>query len=188
MNSYPEAGYSFTDISIHGNKSDQGGIYQQQESLFPTDYFPKIIHGLLIICPVALLFRKTCLETVSMLDEEMVSGDNDFIIRLALNHKGILIPEQLININRHEDNHSTQYAIQSYYENINTLEKLFRQDKISKSIYREMKSRHYYRAGLHGIREKKYLQARTDFLKSFFSLPTNVKALIRSFQCLFYSF
>ena len=180
--SNPELAFSFCDVEIYYyGKLTRSNIYDHSKGeIINKNFFDDYINGrLTIYSSSTMVFTREVFETIVFQNEDMKSGDHDFICRLLLNYNGCQINKSLAMIMRHNQNHSRLAGIMPFQEYIVTLKYLFEKGKITRNTFQRMVSYNYYQSGLFYSRSDQPVSAKLHYLKSFKSYPLRYKALIR---------
>jgi len=180
--SNPNLAFSFCDVEIYFyDKLTRSNIYDHSKGeITKQNFFDDYINGrLTIYSSSTIVFKREVFETIGVLNEDMKSGDHDFICRLLLNYKGCQINKSLTKIMRHDQNHSRLAEIKPFQEYISTLKNLYKEGKITRNTFQRMVSFNYYQSGLFYSRNDQPVSAKPQYLKSFKTYPLRYKALIR---------
>lgn len=121
INGYSEAGFCLTN-GYDFREKDQplGYFYKQKEGSRFGDLFLLFFTSQLAALPPALLFRKQCLGTTGLF-KKMNLTDADFIIRLSMHFKGIIIYDPVFYRRIHDSNYSSRTKIQNHFDGIDLI-------------------------------------------------------------------
>jgi glycosyltransferase involved in cell wall biosynthesis len=142
---WPEKAMVFTDvIEFKENGIVRDGIYKPN-FLEGSITFKSILDNKLQIYPSSILYKRESLMEVGSHDEGFRWNDLGFITRLMANGGGIIVPEKLTRIRKHQQNISVQLQHEAvgYRDMITTTKKLFEQRLISKSEFEGYTSKFY---------------------------------------------
>lgn len=129
-------------------------------------------------------YRKTNVRL--RFNEHLHYGDNDFFLRVIAGYPGCLLQQALVTITKHDDNMSgasgyNTLQVQAYYEEIKTLQELYKHKKIQLPLFLKASSENYYRLGnslsLVGLKRKAMYAYARSFMLNFFKLKALAKAL-----------
>ena len=180
LESNVELGFAFCDVKIfHHRQLTQNGIYGLKENVEGHFFRDFIVGDLTIYFSSTMVIRKACYDKLGELNENLKSGDHDFICRLLLNYPGAIINGPLTMIRRHDSNHSKLAGDLPFREYIQTLKLLLNEQHISKSTYRKMVGRNHYQSGLYYTRQNQSALARQAYWRSYRTDPSRLKALVR---------
>jgi len=144
----------------------------------------KLKHNTINIYSSCFSFRKT---NVSLrFNENMHYGDNDFFLRVIAGHPGCLVQQALVTITKHDDNMSgasgyNTLQVQAYYEEIKTLQGLFKHKKIQLPLFLKACSENYYLLGnnlkIIGLKRKAMYAYARAFMLNLFKIKALAKIL-----------
>ncbi len=138
---FSQIGFSITDvITIQEDKILIQHSYNSQLTNECTNIFERMIAFRFLVYPFTLVMKRECLERTGWFDEEMVSGDYHFIMRLAYHFKAGILYEPLVWRRVHDDNMSNRYRFENYAELVATFELLYRNKWIEKRHLRAARS------------------------------------------------
>jgi glycosyltransferase involved in cell wall biosynthesis len=184
---YPDAGFSFHSISlINSSGVIKNDLYHDKSGIFTGNIFKKIINNEIVVYPSTLLFRKTCLTKVNMIDENLDEGEHDFIAKLCYHFGVCIIYKSLCKIRKHNQNLNPKnhLRIRPYEEYIKTLNFFNNREQIPKRIYKRMLGFNNYMIGNSLLSENYYDKAKKYYSLSFKQNPVSiqgVKAIIKCF-------
>lgn len=116
---YPDAGFCLTNgYNFRKLSEPVDFFYRQREGKRYDDIFISYFKSEVAAFTQALLFRKSCLHTVHRFKEENSFSDADFIIRLSLHFKAVILYEPLVYRRLHSENYINATWIKSYYEGV----------------------------------------------------------------------
>lgn len=98
--------------------------------------FYTIFQGRMPYYPSTLLFRKSLLETTSLLDERLRLGDHHFMLRLVFYAKAAILHQALVQIRKHDGNMSLVYEVEGLEQMIYALEHFYASGDISRVFYK----------------------------------------------------
>ncbi len=136
-----EIGFCITDVTtFKGDEILIDHSYSVQNSIECRNIFPLLKASRLLVYNPTLVIKKTCFEKVGLFDQEMVSGDFHFNMRLAYHFKAGIIYESLVWRRVHDSNMSQQFIFENYDEYIATFELLYRNKWVGKRHLRAARS------------------------------------------------
>jgi glycosyltransferase involved in cell wall biosynthesis len=181
-------GFVFSDVVVYDNEVlVHKGVYGSDDlSLVRGNFFSKVISGQLILLPSTLLFRRECLEKCGFLNENFLTGEFEFIARMAYSFNGARCFYPPVKINRHADNYSKICEVQSFREVLQTMNQFYTKRMISKILYKERSLEFHYKLGFKFWECKKYFNAVREFLTCYRLKPVNWKIIIKNIKQLLY--
>jgi glycosyltransferase involved in cell wall biosynthesis len=178
-------GFVSSDIEVYSdNDLLFKGVYGSNSSGFlHGDFLQGVLSGQIILpASSALLFRRDCLKRCGLFNEKFVTGDFEFLSRLAYHFKGIRCNDPRVRINRHSDNHSDLWELENYREVLFTLDQFYKMKKISRVIYQERCFEFHYKLGFKYWKKHKYLIALSELFRSFIFKPANGKTIKKNIR------
>jgi len=163
----PEIGFSITDvITFSKEKILIEHSYHSDLATECSSIFERMRDSRFLVYPFTLVIRKSCLEKTGWFDEEMISGDYHFILRLCYHFKAGILYEPLVWRRAHESNMSNQYPFENYNEYLATFELLFRNKWIETKHLRVARSLAFFRMGSLLAERGRRKEARKQYLRS----------------------
>jgi len=162
-----DIGFSITDVitfSKHGILIEHS--YHSDQLKECSSIFDRMRKSKFLVYPFTLVIRKNCLEKVGWFDEDLISGDYHFIMRLAYLFKAGILYEPLVWRRVHDSNMSNQYPFENYGEVIATFELLYRNRWIETKHLRTARSIAFYRMAELLDKMGKRVEARKQFIRS----------------------
>ncbi len=182
-----EADFSFSNVRItRFDRVIRQQLYQTATGEKAANFFTEFINNKLpIYSSQTIIFRKVCFDELGGLDENLQSGDHDFICRLLQAYRGVLLYKPLATVRRHSNNHSNHTGTRQFEEYIYSLRKLKDKGQITAKTCHRMISMNHYLAGLEFLVKEEFSTARAYFWKSLVTYPFRIKAVIRILLSLF---
>jgi len=144
----PQIGFSITDVTtFQGEKILIDHSYALQNTVECVNLFPLLKSSRFLVYPSTLVMRKSCFDRCGYFDEDMLSGDFHFNIRLAFYFEAGVIYETLLWRRVHDNNMSEQIPLQNYAEYVDTFEYLYREKMIDKKYLLKTRSVAFYKLG-----------------------------------------
>jgi hypothetical protein len=174
-------GFSFTDIIIF----NQDGIIRpsiyNQSGQYTGSVFQAMLRNQLIICHTTLVLKKSCLEKIGQMDEQMHSGDHDLVFMLSRFFDAYVIYEPLVHVRKHDQNSTSNHSLslRLLKEHHQTLKKFFVKKLISRIEYLKAMATTSYSFGVQILPVKDYSSASRYFFKCIAITPWNLKAWLR---------
>ncbi len=184
LNKNPNACYVLSNGYQFGEGAIQTPDYGE---LFVGNLLLQILeHERFCFYSPTLLFKKDVLEEIGLLDETVpTTRDIEFFFRMASRFPGIFTNEKLAGIRKHKGNTSEKFNITSYYNSLNTLKSLLREQYISRKTFSNVASRYHYKMGLLALVYEIPGQALKEFANCIRIRPGYVKAYVRAVQSAF---
>lgn len=179
-------GFSFTDIDTFNQEGIIKKSLYEKTGDFTGSVFLLMLLNKLIICHTTLVIRTSCLSKIGPMDETMHSGDHDRVFLLSRHYNAFAVYRPLVHVRKHAQNSTGNPSLSQRLleEHHATLQKLFKQDLISRSEYLKAYGITSYAFGtqMHSIGN--YEAARQYFFKALSSRPFHLKTWIRLAQSL----
>lgn len=145
--------------------------------MFPQDLFLKFIANDIIVIPSASLFRKSVMDTVGYSNEELITGDIEFMSRILFHGEAILDKRVLVEMTRNDDNMTKFIQVESFQEYLFMLDKYYKMNKIGRPLYSKMYARMSYHLATHYMGQNDTNNAREVLLSIIRKRPIHIKAL-----------
>ena len=173
MQEFPEAGFCLTGgYNFKNNKEPVDFFYKQRKGTKFGDVFISFFRSELSATTPSLLFRKECIDTAGIFDETRPFADVDFILRLALHYKAVVLFEPLLFRRLHDANDSGNNWIKGYDEGIRLIRSY--KNELPPKISADAFFRLYMNFGedclLHNERKKAVI----SFLKGWKHKPSSI--------------
>jgi len=171
------AGFAFSDVELVWNDDQKKRISYLPggNDIGSRNYFPGMIRGSLPVYPSSLIFRRSCLDAVGLIDEKMIAGETDFMTRLFYYYEGVYINQPLVWIRKHERNHSSSHIIEAHAENLQTLNYFYKKKEIGIVMHRKLSAFHHRSIAKYMSRLSNKKDALNHFVKSILLNPLDVR-------------
>ena len=141
-------GFSITDVTTF--KEDKILIehsYKTQGQIQCINIFDWLKNNRFLVYNPTLIIRKKCFEKTGLFDEEMLSGDYHFNMRLAYFFDAGILYDTLVLRRAHDSNMSELFPLENYEEYINTFEYLYHNKMIERKYLFNAKANAYFKIG-----------------------------------------
>lgn len=142
----PNVGITFSGVkrwdSLGNTKENH--FQNINSDLKPKNLFLDFINNDIIVIPSACLFRKSVLSQSGYSNENLITGDIEFISRILLIEFAVLDTSVLLEMTQNGDNMSNYIQKDSYHEYRYMLDHHYDNNKIPKSVYERMTIRMTY--------------------------------------------
>jgi glycosyltransferase involved in cell wall biosynthesis len=178
-------GFSITDVITYSEEAILiGHSYHSDKSFECRSIFNWLRDSRFLVYNPTVVLKKECFLKTGPFNEEMVSGDFHFNLRLAYHFSAGIIYEPLVWRRVHNSNMSNQFIFENYDEYVATFELLFRNKWIGKKHLRVARSiASFKKAGVLAKRGE-LAAARREYLGSikqrWFHSPSYI-ALLKTF-------
>jgi glycosyltransferase involved in cell wall biosynthesis len=181
FNQYPESAFVFTNVQLFGDTLIQAPEYKD---LFNTRFFHILLDEKeVVFYPSTLIFKKSVLEETGWLSEQSATGaDHDFILTMSLFFNGCFSNERVAKIRKHPLNTSSSSKIFGYPDSIAHATKFFKLGALSKTQFKKLLGRYYYKMGLALINNSEPKRAVNSFFQHLHYRPGNGKGWLRLIQ------
>lgn len=120
LNDHPDVGITFSDIDLFNSSGTiKTGIYNsfKNEGLFyKGSIFQRLISNRMAIYPSSVLFRKSCLDKVGLMNVNLKPGESNFLIRLCYYFNAYIVYDCWTKIRKHDKNFSILFNRTSFFE------------------------------------------------------------------------
>jgi hypothetical protein len=120
-----------------------------------------------------VLIRRTALEGTGRLNPDLVTGDYEFLTRLAYRFPCAILHRPLVRIRKHPGNTSRRLAAEGLVEAIHSIERCKAAGEISHQVYREMTLTFRAQLGALLAARGEHRAARREYLRCVRSRPTS---------------
>jgi glycosyltransferase involved in cell wall biosynthesis len=137
---------------------------------FKADFYKNILDDLFSnkILPYSIFtVKKSTLDQIGLLDEEMVDGQHDLYLRVASQFKIYYCSKKMALIRKHEQNISRNVNMTHYGDYIKSLNKLRNQEAISNKKYLDLKNAIYTKIAYIYRKQERYNDAKENYIKAF---------------------
>lgn len=168
----------------HGVQFGNGAIAPPElENLFIGNVFLfQLLEERFIIYPSTFLFKREVFNAMGYINEHLSGGDNDFFFRMAQRYDGIFIGEKLVKIRKHDQNISTERELIFSRENVELIQRLFKENLLTRKQFKRIVSKQHYKLGLLYFNHNQPKKAAHYFLKYALARPIDYKGWARFFQ------
>lgn len=185
LNLHPEAGFCLTG-GYNFKKLNQplSFYYTQTEGLKCDDLFISFFRSEISATTPSLIFRKECLESTGLFNEEKLFADVDFILRLALHFKGIILYAPLLYRRLHDSNISGELWEEGCEEGLRLIQSY--KHMLPPKVARDALFRLYISFGEKYLLHKRRKSAMQVFLKAWQNKPFSVIPLRKTAKAILY--
>jgi len=162
FNSNPDINFVFHNALLMEKKKNNV-IYRYKKSFY-KNVLTDILESKLLPYPF-YAFRKTLLSEVSPYDEHIIDGQQDFFIRVAEIYPFFFLNMILAHKIHSENNLSTTRRISTFFDFNNTLDRLFKTNRIDKKRYRKIQQLNYFKIAKFCILQDEHSKAQMYLLK-----------------------
>jgi glycosyltransferase involved in cell wall biosynthesis len=185
------ADFSFCEAEIFTpGKIILPSLYEKHQLQSENNFFGRLISDVsFVLFPSTVLFRKSCLSVTGYLKESQVSGDKEFLCRLALHFNGAFINKKLARIRKHEENVTNDFEhVKGILEDeLTTTHNFYREGAINKKLYKKLSAMFYYKLAEHYYHKKNFSEAKKNFSSSFVLNPLSWRAFAKTVVSAFQS-
>ena len=140
LQAHPNAGFAycgFRTFDVAGNSKIH--VYRTGEGPQRSvqNVFSGMLAGAMGPYPSGLLMRRSAVERIGPLDEELMLGEYEFICRLAYEFPAVIVHEPLVRIRKHPGNSSWRLQAEELREAIIAVEKSYRARKIPIGVFQD---------------------------------------------------
>jgi len=179
LQEYPDAGFCLTNgYNFRKPNEPVDFFYRQREGKRYGDVFISYFKSEVAAFTQALLFRKSCLNTVQGFKEENSFSDADFIIRLSLHFKAVMLYEPLVYRRLHSENYINDTWIKSYYEGVEIIKDY--QPHLPGKIAKDALFRLYINFGESHLKRRQITAAVGKFFRAWRHKPNSIVPLKKS--------
>lgn len=174
----PETGITFCGTKrwdSYGNIKENHFNHLEYDSV-PQNLFNDFIVNKFIVVPSACLFRKSVLNQSGYSNENLITGDTEFISRILINELAIVDKDAYVEMTQNGDNMTNYIQKDSYHEYQYMLDYNFERNLISQPIYTKMSARMSYLLAKQLLVENKLKESRKVFGKTIRMNKLNYKA------------
>jgi glycosyltransferase involved in cell wall biosynthesis len=181
LSQHPESAFVFNNIELFGDTTIQAPEYS---NIFDAKFFPILLEEKeVVFYPSTLIFKKSVVEKIGLLSEQSPTGaDHDFLLTMSLAFKGSFSNERLVRIRKHAANTSSTNKIFGYPDSIAHATKFFNLGVITKSQFKTLVARYYYKMGLVLLNNSEPGKALDSFVQHCRNTPWNGKGWMRLMQ------
>jgi glycosyltransferase involved in cell wall biosynthesis len=187
LNQHPESAFVFNNVELFGDTTVQAPEYN---NIFDAKFLPILLEEKeVVFYPSTLVFKKNVVEKIGLLSEESPTGaDHDFLLTMSLAFTGCFCNERLVRIRKHAANTSSANRIFGYPDSIAHATKFFNLGVITKSQFKTLVARYYYKMGLMLLNNAEPSKAFDSFVQHCRNAPWNWKGWIRLMQSVLHVF
>jgi len=140
LQAHPEAGFAYCGFRTF-DEAGNSKIHVYRTGAGPErsvqNVFAGMVAGAMGPYPSALLMRRSALDRIGLLDEDLVLGEYEFICRLAYEFPAAIVHEPLVRIRKHAGNASWSLQAEELREAIIAVEKSYRARKIPLGVFQD---------------------------------------------------
>ncbi len=145
-------------------------VKQAAFSDYSFDFYKNIFPDLLTekIFPLSIFtVKKETLDKIGLIDETQIDGQYDLYLRIATAFKAYYCKEKLTYIRKHSQNISKDRDMTHYDDYLKSIDKLRNDSIISVEKHTDLKSKMYSKIAYIYHKQKRYTEAKENYLKSF---------------------
>jgi glycosyltransferase involved in cell wall biosynthesis len=184
MESDASVDFSYTDIRVFNEDGIIRETIYNRAGTFTGSVFEDLVRNKFVICATTLLFRKSCILKVGHQNENLKSGDFDYIMSLATHFNAFAIWEAKVNVRKHEQNLTQILKTERAESYLAPLKNLFGKNLVSEKILKQSLSKLYYTFGVQFLHQKDHRFAASYLTKAIIYNPFSVKSFIRLAEAL----
>jgi glycosyltransferase involved in cell wall biosynthesis len=140
LQAHPNAGFAYCGFRTF-DEAGNSKIHVYRTGAGPERSVQNIFAGMLAGAmgpyPSGLLMRRSAVERIGRLDEELMLGEYEFICRLAYEFPAVIVHEPLVRIRKHPGNSSWRLQAEELREAIIAVEKSYRARKIPIGVFQD---------------------------------------------------
>lgn len=172
-------GFSFTDIEMF----NEGGVFRHsiynRSGTFTGPVFDDLIKNKFVICATTLLFRRSCVNEIGYENENLISGDFDYIISLASKFNAFAVWEAKVKVRKHSQNLTQKLTSERAASYLVPLNNLRGKNLVSELILNRSCAKLCYSFGLQFSVQKDYTLAASYLHKAIKFNPFSIKTYSR---------
>jgi glycosyltransferase involved in cell wall biosynthesis len=186
LEQYPDAGFCFTGgFNFKTLNEPLEFFYQAKEGLRYGDLFLSFFKAEIAATTPSFIFRKKYLEEIGFFNKEKSFADIDFILRLAMVTKGIILYEPLFYRRLHDSNISNKEWEKGSQEGIELLKAY--KENLPLPVVRNAFFKRYIQFGEKYLKHHKNSQAIGKFLKAWPYKPLSIVPAKKITKAILYS-
>lgn len=183
LNNHLDIGMTFSDVEIFDkNGVFKKGIYNslsKKKIFYKGSVFHLLISNQMSIYISSVMFRRNCLKKVSLFDEDLMSGDTNFLIRLSSIFDIYIVFDYWTSIRKHDGNFSLDLHEASFQQMMKTLTFFYDSKRINKKLFNESLLKFRYALAIGFWKENNFERSRKELLASWRMNPFFLKPVIR---------
>jgi glycosyltransferase involved in cell wall biosynthesis len=140
LQAHQNAGFAYCGFrTFDGAGNSKIHVYRSGSGpeLSVQNIFAAMLAGAMGPYPSALLMRKSAVDRIGRLDEDLVLGEYEYICRLAYEFPAVIVHEPLVRIRKHPGNSSWRLQAEELREAIIAVEKSYRARKIPLGVFQD---------------------------------------------------
>ena len=140
LEAYPDVGFVQCGFHVVDERGIRSTELQQCDGIGGNDefsvgsIFTSVIRARLPMYTSTILIRRTAMDAVGLLNEELRAGECDLLTRLAFHCPAALIHKPLVRIRKHSGNSSKSHWEQDFEEALYTLDHFARLGHITRGL------------------------------------------------------
>jgi hypothetical protein len=133
---------------------------------FYKNIFDNLFSDKMLPFPIFTI-KKSTLDKIGLLDEEMIDGQYDLYVRVASKFKVYYCAKKLTYIKKHNHNISKNTDMTHYGDHLKSLNNLRNQGVISRRKHQYLKNKIYAKIAYIYHKQKQYSKAKENYRKAF---------------------